>query len=177
MSTFIHYVGHSDPAQVDQIDLLLMTLANEPLDPMFEEFGHFAEIAKAYVVDAYNTEVQLDPPLSRIGTVHFHGNFYNYSLAFSVFSDDPTVISQITAAIRENIAMPGYKAARDERRQERHDRLQKQNRDHRGWVSVLAERCTVCATPTHASESDDDGRCAACAAALGQPHAKGDRHG
>lgn len=31
--------------------------------------------------------------------------------------------------------------------------------------------CPDCDEPTHASESDDTGRCAACAAAAGEPHA------
>lgn len=44
-----------------------------------------------------------------------------------------------------------------------------------GKVSVLdrraAERCQGCGAPTHASESDDLGRCGPCAERVGAPHA------
>jgi hypothetical protein len=32
--------------------------------------------------------------------------------------------------------------------------------------------CPDCDEPTHATESDDTGRCATCAAAAGEPHAE-----
>ena len=37
--------------------------------------------------------------------------------------------------------------------------------------AVAVDRCPGCGVATHASESDDLGRCAECAAADGEPHA------
>lgn len=33
--------------------------------------------------------------------------------------------------------------------------------------ALAIDRCTLCAAPTHASESDDQGRCVSCMRALG----------
>lgn len=42
-------------------------------------------------------------------------------------------------------------------------------------------RCAICETPTHPTETDEENRCAACADAAGQPHShpdeNGDHHG
>jgi hypothetical protein len=47
----------------------------------------------------------------------------------------------------------------DDRREARHAEL---------GITV----CPDCDEPTHATESDDTGRCATCAAAAGEPHAE-----
>lgn len=37
-----------------------------------------------------------------------------------------------------------------------------------GWPDPRAHRCSVCDTPTHPSDSDDENRCAACVRAAGE---------
>lgn len=42
------------------------------------------------------------------GVVHFGGNFFRYSFAFSVYTDDPQIIAQLTEAIEKNQARENY---------------------------------------------------------------------
>ena len=42
--------------------------------------------------------------------------------------------------------------------------------DRAHTASADVDLCPGCHAPTHASESDDEGRCATCAAAAGEPH-------
>lgn len=43
---------------------------------------------------------------------------------------------------------------------------------HKEPTTVKVDTCPGCNTPTHASESDDQGRCATCAEAAGEPHVR-----
>lgn len=77
---------------------LFKLLATEPLDPVFEKYGNFAENV-------------------RPGVVLFWGNFANYSHAFSVESSDPEFCQRMVAEIKANQAAVAYKEAKDQRRE------------------------------------------------------------
>ena len=72
---------HGQPP--DTIETLLEVLSEEPLNPVFEEYGG------AFIEDW--------------GAIkHFHGNFLKLSHVFDIRTDDPAIISKLTEAITKN---------------------------------------------------------------------------
>ncbi|MEJ8837651.1 hypothetical protein [Ramlibacter sp. AN1133] len=60
--------------------------------------------------------------------VSYLGNFLGYSFAFSLDTDEPTLIAQLDAAIAENMARPDYQAAVQEIRE-------REQAEQRRWAS------------------------------------------
>lgn len=93
----------SDAAWLDE---LLDVLKEEPLDPVFEEYGNFISTGPDLV--AWDTLKPLTPP----GWVSFHGNFFRLSHVFQIVTNDAGVIAELTAAIRANQGRSDYAAAK-----------------------------------------------------------------
>lgn len=103
------------------IDDLIALLAREPLDPTWENYGNFGDQCSLDWIEAWSddaTHGEAFRALSRDRgvAVHFFGNFWDYSHAFSIVSDDEDVIVRLVRAIRANQATIAYKQARDERK-------------------------------------------------------------
>lgn len=104
--TIIHYNGSGSTRS---IEALLERLETNTLDPSFEERGgDFASNV-------------------RKGVVHFHGNFYDYSHAFSVETSDPALCATLFAAIKKNKSTSAYIRARAERRERERQRVSAAN--------------------------------------------------
>jgi hypothetical protein len=86
----------------DTLETLLEVLTREPLDPMFAAYGDF-------VIDL-SREQPDQPP----GTLRFWGNFYALSHVFSIDTNEPPIIDQLTTAIRANQQTPAYATAKQE---------------------------------------------------------------
>lgn len=103
------------------LEHLLMRLGTETLDPTFEKYGDFCSVADRSWIEAWEDDATNGAAFRALDrtpgvTLHFHGNFWSYSNAFSVVSDDEAVITALCAAIRANKATLAYKEARDERK-------------------------------------------------------------
>jgi len=115
--TIINWNGGGTQHPLERLFELLET---EPLHPTFEEYGNFA-----------GTDV---PGRQGEGFVLFWGNFYNYSHAFSVQSNDAAMIEKLTKLIRDNQATVAYKEARDQVKAYVAKRLA----EHRAWMKKTA---------------------------------------
>ena len=121
--TKIRHIGHIPMPIVGD---LIKALREYTLDPTFERFWNF-------IIDLG----QEDParPSYRPGWTHVWGNFADVSLVFSIDTNDPAVIGELTAAIRANQATPAYvkakeeQAARDAFWREQHERTERLRRD------------------------------------------------
>lgn len=128
MTTLILWIGHGERA--NELEWLFELLDREPLDPLFEKYGAFRGAAEPHLVQLHNEEHGTD--LALRGSMHYHGNFYNYSCTFSVYTDDASLIDRFDTAIKANRATVAYKEARDVRREQaRHKAEQERLRQER----------------------------------------------
>lgn len=124
MPTLVQYVGSPWSDDKDTLAKLCRMLEAETLDPMFEKYGNFCTPAERAIIRSYNEKPErISAPLSEVASVHFWGNFYSYSCAFSVYTDDQAVIEQLRALVLANKATVAYKEARDARREEARQKL------------------------------------------------------
>ena len=88
----------------DTEENILHDLARYALDPVFELYGNFINPAPEWLsqeaADKY------------AGCTIISGNFLDYSHAFSLVTDDPGLISRLSAAVAQNKATQEYQAAR-----------------------------------------------------------------
>lgn len=99
MKTHIVYNGSKWAGQApDPLEKLLEVLANEPLDPRFQNFH--ASIATDTLFGAGGDGF----------TDMFYGNFYRVSHGFSVLTNDPAVISTLIDACKLNTQSDAYRA-------------------------------------------------------------------
>lgn len=116
MSTIIHSNGSKWAGEEpDGIEVLMKRLAEETLDPRFEQYGNFMQNHSA-LQWLYGA-----PEWSCLGMVRFWGNFLTYSHVFQIDTDDEAVIHPLMAAIKANMATPAYRAARIDILREKHD--------------------------------------------------------
>ena len=80
----------------DSLEVLYELLGREPLDPLFEQYGCFASRIHDH-----------ETPMLR-----FWGNFFAVSHAFSIDTNDPAVIENMTALIQANQRSRAYRNAR-----------------------------------------------------------------
>lgn len=114
--TIVEMTGH--PSQhTPRLDALLGMLETHTLDPRFEAYGNFIyphrqcrstrnPVTRERV---YEDVGPMDP--EHPGDVHVWGNFFDYSYAFSIITDEPEVVERLTTAIRANQATDRYRAA------------------------------------------------------------------
>lgn len=122
MATIIEY-GNSIPK-------LLSMLAEYALDPRFGSFISGPLVADDFVKP-------LLAPAEFFGKTQFSGNFYTYSFAFMLYTDDPDLIATLTAAIEKNQATELYREAEQD-----YAEAARQNRLRRERIEAakLAER-------------------------------------
>lgn len=90
----------------EPIEALFTALKAHTLCPTFEKYGNFVE------VDPVN---DADRAIYPAGTTSFFGNFADLSHVFSIATRDADLAGRLTAAIRDNQALPRYaKAKADE---------------------------------------------------------------
>ena len=128
MPTLILYVGSPWSDDRDTLAKLVGMLATETLDPLFEDYGNFCTPAERAIIRHYNEDPRSAAfgALSEVASVHFWGNFFSYSCVFSVYTDDPDVIETLKVAILANKATVAYKEARDVRKEEARQKLERE---------------------------------------------------
>lgn len=94
MTTKILHCGFVDPTAADPIETLLDLMTREPLEPWLEPF--------------------LEPP-DVDGVVKIGGGFFSVTFAFTIHTDDATLLDRFRVAIAANIARPDYLDAKRER--------------------------------------------------------------
>jgi len=90
-----------EPATIAE---LLEALQVETLDPSFEDYGNFVESDRDLM--SYITGKPIYPDNPRV--VRFFGNFATVSHVFNIDTDEPEIISSLSAAIRANQQTPSY---------------------------------------------------------------------
>lgn len=96
----------------DNIEDLLKTLDEHPLDPRFKSF-----ITKDPCVGVPGKRGgYVDGPRMYTASVtRFFGNFYTVSHVFQIDTNDQETIDALTKAIRKNLRRADYRAAKQER--------------------------------------------------------------
>ena len=87
----------------DTEENILHDLERHTLDPVFEIYGNFINPTPEWLDEAAATKYA--------GCTSIFGNFLTHSHAFRLVTDDPALISRISAAVERNKATPEYKAA------------------------------------------------------------------
>jgi len=90
------------------VDELVSKLNRYVLDPDFEKYGNFIIKNPKFPKSRENTEKYK-------GWTYFFGNFFDYSNAFSIFTNDKNVVKLLTKVIRNNQKTNEYQKARKER--------------------------------------------------------------
>lgn len=102
--------------EADDIDALLKTLSEQPLDPRFEPAGEFITQNPCCGVPGPTRGTYVDGPRMYTANVtRFFGNFYTVSHVFQIDTNDQETIDALTKAIRKNIRSAAYRAAKRER--------------------------------------------------------------
>lgn len=104
----------------DPIEKLFEMLANYPLNRIFERYGNFITENPINVQLSWNDVDEETGKLckyylasdeqSEPGTVHFSGNFFNYSHVFSIRTTNAKLIEELSKAIRANQTRADYLA-------------------------------------------------------------------
>ncbi len=108
--------------QANEIEALIATLAEHPLDRTFEpeQYGNFI------ITDPVNMRGEaLLPP----GGVSFFGNFFTLSHVFNIDVTDAATIERLTVAIRANQQRPDYLAQDDATERMRKEEAARRERD------------------------------------------------
>lgn len=88
----------------DTEENILHDLECYTLDPVFELYGNFVNPSPEWLSDEAATKYA--------GCTTIFGNFLTFSHAFRLVTDDPGLISRLSAAIAQNKATAEYRAAR-----------------------------------------------------------------
>ena len=88
----------------DTEENILHDLGRYTLDPVFELYGNFVNPSQEWLSGEVAAKYA--------GCTSISGNFLAFSHAFRLVTDDPGLISRLSAAIARNKATPEYQAAR-----------------------------------------------------------------
>lgn len=88
----------------DTAENILRDLESYTLDPVFELYGNFINPAPEWLSEVVAERYA--------GCTSIFGNFLTLSHAFRLVTDDPVLISSLSAAVERNKATPEYQAAR-----------------------------------------------------------------
>jgi hypothetical protein len=99
------------------ISALLKNLSEHTLDPCFEDYGNFINsnlYKPKYDSDKQKWVDDTSKPIypDDIGMVRFFGNFFDYSAVFSIDTNDPILIEQLSQGIKVNQSKHSYKDAK-----------------------------------------------------------------
>ena len=131
MTTEIEYIG--PPSNPGTVESLIETLAQDALDPSFEDYGNFVQ-GPLRATDFLGPK---DPPVEMLGKTMFFGDFYELAAVFRLYTDEPDLIARLTKAIQDNQATPAYQAAKAEiaegakKDRERRERIERARRAER----------------------------------------------
>lgn len=104
----------------DAIESILNDLEHYTLDPRFEEYGNFVNHNPQWIKpESYETYR---------GCTMIFGNFYSYSHAFRLITDDENIINQIEVAVNKNKQTKAYDQAKQElKEQEKQYKIYQEN--------------------------------------------------
>ena len=88
----------------DSIEVLVETLKQYALDPVFEEYGNFVCHNPRWIKKESNEIYK--------GCTKIHGNFYTLSHTFDIITNDEEIIEQLETLIRNNLQTEAYKQAK-----------------------------------------------------------------
>lgn len=88
----------------DTAENILRDLESFTLDPVFELYGNFINPAPVWMSEVVAERYA--------GCTSIFGNFLTLSHAFRLVTDDPVLISRLSAAVERNKATKEYQAAR-----------------------------------------------------------------
>jgi hypothetical protein len=113
------FINSNGSGYKGELSELFDMLDKYPLDPDVERFGDFIDTMPCEGVvnpnwTHYNgADHWIDGPrIFQSETYYFHGNFYNYSHVFSIYTNDIDIINKLTAAILRNKARQDYLSAK-----------------------------------------------------------------
>jgi hypothetical protein len=87
----------------DTIESILHDLEHYTLDPSFEKYGNFVN---------HNPQWTKETNGQYNGCTYIFGNFYTYSHAFRLITDDENIINMIETAVIKNKQTEAYKQAK-----------------------------------------------------------------
>ena len=90
----------------DSIETLLGVLEKEPLDKTFEDYGNF--FGRVHLED-FKKGLNNKFASKWEDSMHFWGNFKNYSHVFSIYTFDQEIIVKLINAIEDNKQREDYK--------------------------------------------------------------------
>lgn len=90
----------------DTEENILHDLERYTLDPAFELYGNFINPAPEWQSEEVSAKYA--------GCTSIFGNFLTHTHAFRLVTDDPGLISRLSAAVERNKATPEYQTARQE---------------------------------------------------------------
>lgn len=90
----------------ENIEEFISKLEKYHLDPVFEEYGNFIVKNPKFPMNKELTEHYK-------GWFHFFGNFYDYSNAFSIYTDDVKLANRLRRLIRKNQKSEAYIEAKN----------------------------------------------------------------
>lgn len=122
MTTRINWIGHGPP----DIERLWAALREYTLDPRFVPEGDGSPFRQNLAAE-YG---------GGLGWVRYFGNFADFSLSFSLDTDEAMMCARLNAAIAENMARDSYKdAVAEDREVKRYwrEKEEKRQEDIRRW--------------------------------------------
>ena len=108
----------------DTIKNILHDLEHYTLDPRFEKYGDFVNHNPQWTTEEAKEKYQ--------SCTMIFGNFYSYSHAFRLITDDKNIINQIEIAVNKNKQTEAYKQAKFE--------LEEQERQYKIYQDNLFKR-------------------------------------
>lgn len=114
------FISSNGSGRLGDVAQLLEDLAEYPLDPTFEKYGDFITLnpcegvrnLEYRKVEGANEWIDGPRIFNVDGVVHFFGNFFGLSHAFSIDTNDAETINELTEAIRANQRREDYISAK-----------------------------------------------------------------
>ena len=145
----INHVGRKHPGREPlehdctddalKLEAFRAMLCEHSLDPMFEAYGDFAGKLEPSVSEACGYGPR---PFPELPVYRFSGNFYDYSWAFSIDTDDPALIEALIKELQANKATELYKAAKREHlaAEKERARIAEEDWAHKQRLNAMAGR-------------------------------------
>lgn len=112
----------------DSVERILRDMLEHTLDPTFEYYGGFVD-----------RNPEWDNPTAAkqyAGCTVIWGNFWDYSGAFNIVTDDQSIIDRLTEAVKSNKRRPEYAAAKKEVERLRREATERMVAEHEKRVEL-----------------------------------------